>query len=324
MWKASVYYMGKTILKWFVVCLIIVILPVLITYFMSGAPSVYAGEGSGKSDSLSADVTINGGLSLNEYIKGVLAATLPMDYEEDTYKMQAIIVRTLVCYAYSQSGNTENQVNMDTLQLDYINPGTLEDAYDEVTYKTYLEKLNNAVESTNHQILTFDNQPIQALFHSYNAGKTRSYEEVYGKKVEYLQSVVSEPDQTNQEVTQLTELEPEYVVAQLKSELGVTIEKEKLIEQLEIKSKDEEGYVKEIRVGTTTVTGEQFQSCFMLNSTNFTLELKEGKLDIICKGKGSGIGFSLYGANQMVQKGKTTEEILSYYYPNTTMIEKDL
>ena len=51
-----------------------------------------------------------------------------------------------------------------------------------------------------------------------------------------------------------------------------------------------------------------------LPSANFYIEETKDGFRFVCLGKGDCLGVSLYGANQMAQKGSTYDEIIAHYY----------
>ena len=62
------------------------------------------------------------------------------------------------------------------------------------------------------------------------------------------------------------------------------------------------------------MTGDEFAYILSLNSPNFQVEEYEGKIRIITKGMGHGLGLSMYGASQLAKSGKGYEEIFKHYY----------
>ena len=75
-----------------------------------------------------------------------------------------------------------------------------------------------------------------------------------------------------------------------------------------------------IQIGTHIYSGEEIRQALSLPSPSFTMEEREGKIRIICKGIGHGYGLSQYGADAMAREGKGAEEILKYYYQNIVII----
>jgi stage II sporulation protein D len=57
-----------------------------------------------------------------------------------------------------------------------------------------------------------------------------------------------------------------------------------------------------------------------IQSTCCTIvSLKDEFIFIAGKGFGHGVGLCQYGSREMARQGKTTEQILSYYYPNSRL-----
>ena len=69
-----------------------------------------------------------------------------------------------------------------------------------------------------------------------------------------------------------------------------------------------------VQYGTTIANGEAVRAALGLNSACFYLSELEGKIRIVTKGIGHGLGFSQYGAEQMAKRGSSYRELLQYYY----------
>ena len=70
---------------------------------------------------------------------------------------------------------------------------------------------------------------------------------------------------------------------------------------------------------TIILTGSEMRKLFALRSTAFTLEYKDGAFLFTVTGYGHGLGMSQYGANVMAKNGSTWQEILTHYYPGTSL-----
>lgn len=66
------------------------------------------------------------------------------------------------------------------------------------SFNTYYNKIKNAVENTNGEYLSYNENYIEALYHSTNNGKTESSLDVFGNYYPYLVSVSSEYDKMHQ------------------------------------------------------------------------------------------------------------------------------
>ena len=56
-----------------------------------------------------------------------------------------------------------------------------------------------------------------------------------------------------------------------------------------------------------------------LNSACFYFSELDGKIRILTKGIGHGLGLSQYGANELAKQGKNYQDILKYYYQDVTL-----
>ena len=62
------------------------------------------------------------------------------------------------------------------------------------------------------------------------------------------------------------------------------------------------------------------RAALRLRSASFTITWTEKHLfEITTRGYGHGVGLSQYGANALALTGKSYQEILSLYYPGTTL-----
>lgn len=74
----------------------------------------------------------------------------------------------------------------------------------------------------------------------------------------------------------------------------------------------------EVTYGITVANGEAVRQALHLNSACFYLSELDGKIRIVTKGIGHGLGLSQYGAND----GKTGEKLprnLTYYYTGVSI-----
>lgn len=307
--------MGKLFVKAAGIIAALVLIPVAITMIFSGAPlntplggeNKEAKEASGKSEQ--KDTTY----SVDDYIMMAMAANIDLSMNMETLKAQAVIIRTTIYEKLQES--TEESLTLDSLGLDTMTLSELQKQVSIEEYSTDVSNLENAIYSTKGEIITYEGKPIKALFHYANAGRTRSYEEAYGEKIPYLVSVESSKDLQAEVGISTKEYTKKEVIGKLKKKYTITeVTEDNLLDFLAIKEKEEEGYVHTVNVGKLEIPGEAFAEIFALNSSNFYFEEKDGCVRIVCRGKGNGLGFSQYGANQMAESGRKYKELLCYYY----------
>ncbi len=183
-------------------------------------------------------------------------------------------------------------------------------------YESNMEKLRQAVEETSDEILTYEDLPIQAAYHYAANCKTRNASEVPGQEdYIWLQSVDSEDDMLADGFLNVSYMEKQDFVNALASIFqDEMLDANQMPGALELSKRDSAGYVTEVTYGTTVANGEAVRQALHLNSACFYLSELDGKIRIVTKGIGHGLGLSQYGANELAKQGKNCREILTYYY----------
>lgn len=102
----------------------------------------------------------------------------------------------------------------------------------------------------------------------------------------------------------------------ISEKLGITITKDS---SFTILSKTSGNRVEYLSVDGNTYKGTDFRNLLGLRSTDFDISLTENEIIFTTRGYGHGVGLSQYGANGMAKNGYTYSEILSHYYPGTTL-----
>ncbi len=224
---------------------------------------------------------------LDAYCIGVLAKEVSEDYEEEMLKAQAVLVRTTVYKEVQDKGGS----------LD------VENAYAtrETLGKEWHQRLKRIWKDTDGQVLLYKEKLAMTPFHNLSNGKTRSGKEVLGSdEYPYLKSVDCPKD--------------------VESELQIN-SKIINVKDAKVAKTDSAGYVTQVQVGEETVSGEHFRDTYELSSSCFLFQEAGDKLRVTTNGIGHGLGLSQNTANEMAKEGKTYKEILTYFFPETTMKE---
>lgn len=269
--------------------ILLIFIPYLVTVYLHGGLPF----GTGVDEQTEAQVTAR------------LAAQIPADYEMECLKAQAVIVRTNL-YREMEEKNAAEE-GWDEAQMREVWGDD---------YRRNLEKLQEAVEETEGEILTWEGEPIQAAFHVASSGKTRNAAEVPGQEAyTYLQGADSEEDIRRPGFLYIGYMEKAEFAAALQQLFpNETMDAGTLPGALQIVERDSAGYVTRVQYGTTIANGEAVRAALGLNSACFYLSELEGKIRIVTKGIGHGLGFSQYGAEQMAKRGSSYRELLQYYY----------
>ena len=237
-------------------------------------------------------------LSLHDYLIGVLLAEVPMDFEPEALKAQAVASRTYALHSQKHDG------------ADVCDDSGCCQAWREPQGDTYYEKARAAVEATDGEVLCYGGELIDATFFSCSGGMTEDAAEVWGAQVPYLRSVKSPG---------------EAQAAAFRSQAVFTPEEfSALLPDAELTG-DPAGWPGEVRqtagggvasmeIGGVCYAGTELRRIFSLRSTRFTLVYRDGGFCFDVLGSGHRVGLSQYGAQAMAQSGADYAEILHTYY----------
>ncbi|MFD3271444.1 stage II sporulation protein D [Paenibacillus dendritiformis] len=272
---------------------------------------------------------------LERYVRGVLAAEMPADFELEALKAQAIAARTYIVRRLrvgDTAGVPEGADVTDTVAHQaYIPLAELAKRP-----KHTIAKLNQAVNETRDQVITYQGEPIMAAFFSTSNGYTENAEDYWKNPVPYLKSVPSPWDQAESpryaetvelplnEVLDKLGLTPAAVpgLAQASRQGGGgsgspssdTVAGGGLAADVRILSRTAGKRVEEVQFGSKRFSGRDIREKLNLRSSAFDWERDGDKLRITTYGYGHGVGMSQYGAQGMAKQGAAAERILTYYY----------
>lgn len=259
-------------------------------------------------------------LELEQYLVGVVAGEMPVSFGEEALKAQAVAARSYAMYRIS--GGSQNievhygaQLCTDPRHCKaYVTRDELAEKWGEETADNIFTQVGAAVAATRGEIISYEGEPVLAVFHSSSDGVTESAEAVWGSHVPYLVSVET-PEVTEPQVSVFTR----YELADLLAPEGVSFEGT----ELPVLMYDDAGRVSEVLFGDTTVPGMRVREALGLRSTDFSLVILDGEYIFTARGYGHGVGMSQYGAAAMAAEGKTYREILAHYYPGTLLVLLD-
>lgn len=249
-------------------------------------------------------------IGIEEYVKGVVAAEMPVSFEQEALKAQAVAART---YALKKMEENENISEQDIEQA-YLSKEELKQRWGN-DYNTYWNKINKAVNDTRGLVMTYDDEMIDAVFHSTSAGYTENSENIWSQALPYLKSVDSHQDENSPEFITEVSFSSKEIISKLQSLYSdILFTDASLLQQIQIVERSQAGYILQIQIGNKMLTGKQVREALNLKSSNFTITQKDDNIIFITKGYGHGAGMSQYGANYMAKEGSTYEEILKHYY----------
>lgn len=234
----------------------------------------------------------NESVDFEDYVMGVVAAEMPASYHIEALKAQAIAART---YAIVQTEQLTKPIEITTAHQVYFPVNNLSEVYE--------KKVREAVLSTKQMLLIHDGQPISAMFHAASNGLTESSYNFSGYDRPYLQSVPSPEEKLTTHRFSLSELNH-----LLSANFSLEQVKDAKLER------NDTNRVKKITIGNVTWNGREFREKLSLASTDFIIQIIEGRVQIIANGYGHGVGMSQQGANELAAQGYTYEDILKHYY----------
>ncbi len=247
-----------------------------------------------------------------EYLIGCVAGEMPASYHEEALKAQAVASYTYAKYIsnrdYDKLGGADISDDSSIYQS-YIDENARKEKWGDSFSKN--EKLiSDVVDSVLYEYLSFENEPIMAVYHNMCSGKTEACENVWGNSVEYLVSVTSDGDKLSPDFQTETKIKENEFFEKLGVEKG----------DIDIVSRYPSGIVEEIKISQKAFTGANLRDAFSLKSADFDVEIKDGNVTITCRGNGHFVGMSQYGADFLARQGSTYDEILSHYYPKTQLL----
>ena len=99
---------------------------------------------------------------LENYVIGVVAAEMPASFSYEALKAQAIASRTYAYYKMKNS-NSDYDVIADISNQDYIDENAMKEKWQN-DFDTYYEKIKKAVIETKNEIITYNNEVIEAFY----------------------------------------------------------------------------------------------------------------------------------------------------------------
>lgn len=249
-----------------------------------------------------------------QYLKEVVSAEMPADFHEEALKAQAVAARTyLVNRRRLPATDVHKGADICTDSTHckaWISESERRKAWGNMAEANW-QKISKAVEETDGIIITYEGEPISAVFHSTSSGITENAIDVWGGSVPYLVSVESLGDKES----------PKYA-----SKQSLTIDEFKKLSEGKIEGVDwnkglfsdiersSAGGIIKLKIGGVEVKGTEFRNIFSLRSTNVEIKEEDGKIFMDVKGYGHGVGMSQYGANYLAHEGNNYIEILKTYY----------
>ncbi|MDI6824268.1 MAG: stage II sporulation protein D [Bacillota bacterium] len=264
-------------------------------------------------------------LPLEEYVKGVVAAEMPAAFHPEALKAQAVLARTYVVRRlrlFGGDGVADGSADISSHPAQgqaWLDQRALREKWGLLGYYRYWGKVCEAVEATSGQILTYQGEIADGLYHSTCGGHTESAAEVWGQAVPYLTGVPCEfcrhsPRYHTQVYIPLRALP--LAIPSSTTSVGASVSAGAALTLLE---STVSGRVRSLRVGETVLRGTDARARLDLPSTWFSWKVEGDQVRFDVRGSGHGVGMCQYGADGQARQGRTYLEILQYYFPGTAV-----
>lgn len=295
--------------KIFFATLLIILIPyILITVFIKEPEEVKFKYMSNMTIRIKRNSTGNiDVVPIEEYIVGVVSGEVPISFEMDALKAQAVAARSYVLKQLEYNKNKDYDVVDTVMNQVYLDSDQLKNRWGN-DYESNLNKAKAAVLETKGEYLDCNGSVVEALFFSTSTGYTENSGEVFPTQQPYLKSVASMWDA---DVSPVFNDYFHFSLADFYRLLGVEYRDNVYFEVISTTST---GRIKQIKINNKVFSGNQVQYLLGLRSTFFTITQNGNSVDINTKGFGHGVGMSQYGAEGMALNGYKYDEILKYYY----------
>lgn len=247
-------------------------------------------------------------LKLEDYIIGTVAAEMPASFELEALKAQAVCARTYALRKlvegrkYPLDADLSDDIN--SCQA-YISPAEFKNRNPRY-YKPLLDKIEQACHSTRGLIMVYNDQPIDALYHSTCGGKTETAAEAWGLEVPYLHSVKCGYCTASKYYKTSLAVSADQLQTLTAHNIGTLT--------LRVVERSSSGRVKKLEINQQPISAEKFRRSLNLPSTWWEFNNEKDKLIITSHGYGHGVGLCQFGANGMAKEGNNYREILNKYY----------
>ena len=257
---------------------------------------------------------------------GVVASEMPALFEREALKAQAVASYTYFCREREKSRKDKNSnktydftVNTAKWQ-NYIPKEQLKLKWGQ-KFEDYYEKIKSCVDEVFPEVLQDDGQLILAAYHAISSGKTEKCKDVFGSDLKYLTNVQSPSDKLVEGYETKVEVNTKDFKNRLNSCFTDCIFDENPDKWIKSPIHTQGGMVKEITIGSKTLSGPKVRAIFGLRSSDFDViyNSEEEKFIFTVHGYGHGVGMSQHGAQYMAKQGENYKKILSWYYPSTSI-----
>lgn len=257
-------------------------------------------------------------MSMEEYIKGVVAAEMDPNWDENALAAQAIIARTFTLQKIQEEGGVPEREAHASTDIEEFQAYNAEEIN---------ENVSSAVENTRGLVAVHEGDFIRGWFHAYAGPRTALADEGL------------EFEDGNPPYIHIVESPGGDVIPPEEKDWEEAFSLEDIasaVEEITGERPDEPGEVEIVETGpsgratTLNVDGVEVSAPEMrlaLGSTEmrstFVEEIENNGEEVVLSGTGygHGVGMCQWGARAMAKEGTEPEEIVDYYYKNIEIVK---
>lgn len=252
-------------------------------------------------------------MDMDTYLTGVVLGEMPVEFDEEALKAQAVVARTYALKRHTTGQKHEKGAvctqssccqAYKSAEMFFAEGGTREE----------YEKIRSAVVFTSRQALYYDGNLIEATYFSCSGGRTEDAFAVWGAEIPYLKAVDS-PGEEN--ATYYVD-SVKFSCRQFAELLGINLA-DLVPGCIGSVSYTDGGGVSRIQIAGRDFEGVDLRKRLGLRSTSFEMTIMDDTIYIETRGFGHRVGMSQYGAEAMAVNGSNYQEILAHYYPGTVL-----
>lgn len=264
-------------------------------------------------------------MPFEEYIVGVVAAEMPVKFDMEALKAQAITARTYAAakmFSYGGKGCVRHpgaDVCSDTHCQAWISKEDRFKYWKPAEAVANWNKIVKAVVDTKDLIISYNGKLATGVkYFSTSDGKTENSIYAFGYAEPYLVSVDSPYEEEAPSFkSQVVMSKNDFISRMEKINPQLNLTSNKLASQIKVLDFTEGGRVKTIKIGGKTFSGIDIRWAMSLKSADFNIIIDKKNVTFNVKGFGHGVGLSQWGANEMGKRGIKYDAIIKHYFKGT-------
>lgn len=256
-------------------------------------------------------LTIVHDAGIEEYLRGVLPLEVSASWPKEALKAQAVISRTFALFKAIEKKDQDFMLQDTVMSQVYGGSGSHRWATDQ------------AISQTAGEILTFNGEIFPAYFHSSCGGITARAQDLWAVVPNFVFENIQCPFCKGSPSYEWSLKVPLKQIESIMQKNGYPAKNLKLIS---LEDRDVSGRARKVvfqyensQVAIDSETFRDFLGMNKFKSLKADVWVSKGAAHFHGFGWGHGIGFCQWGAKKQAQAGRNYKEILSFYFPKSTI-----